>query len=97
MPNTVNKFIDPDDNYTGGYTSDILNPTPASHRSVQTRCVIQVNVPSGTLSLQMRLTPDAPWFVVKTYSASTVEEMVLANEMRVVVSADAEAWLGEIK
>ena len=96
MPNTVNKFIDPDGNYTGGYTSKILKPTASSHRSIQTRCVIQVNVPSGTLSLQMRLTPDAPWFVVKTYSASTVEEMVLANDMRIVVTDDAEAWLGEI-
>jgi archaeosine-15-forming tRNA-guanine transglycosylase len=96
MPNTSHKFIDPDGNYTGGYTSKTLHPTAASHRSVQTRCVIQVNVPSGTLSLQMRLTPDAPWFVVKTYSASTVEEMVLANDMRIVVTEDAEAWLGEI-
>ena len=96
MPNTVNKFIDPDGNYTGGYTSKILKPTASSHRSIQTRCVIQVNVPSGTPSLQMRLTPDAPWFVVKTYSASTVEEMVLANDMRIVVTDDAEAWLGEI-
>lgn len=96
MPNTVHKFLDPADSYTGGYTSKTLNPTAASHRSVQTRCVIQVNVPSGTLSLQMRLTSDAPWFVVKTYSASTVEEMVLANDMRIVVTDDAEAWLGEI-
>ena len=96
MPNVSHKFIDPDGNYSGGYTSKILHPTPASHRSVQTRCVIQVNVPSGTLSLEMRLTSDAPWFTVKTYSASTVEEMVLANDMRIVVTDDAEAWLGEI-
>ncbi len=96
MPNTVHKFIDPDGNYTGGYTSKTLKPTAASHRSVQTRCVIQVKITSGTLLLQMRLTPDAPWFSVKEYSVDTVEEMVLANEMQVIASADAEAWLGEI-
>ncbi len=96
MPNTHHKFVDPDGTYVGGYTSKTLTPTPASHRSVQTRAIIQVDVTSGTVNLEMRIAPESSWILVKTYAASTIEEVVLANNMRVVASDAADCWLGEI-
>ena len=96
MPNVHNKFIDPAGTYTGGYTSNELKPTPASHVSIQTRAVFQVDVVSGTVGLEMRVSPDANWVPIKTYSASAVEEIVLSNYMRVVATDSADCWLGEI-
>lgn len=95
MSNVQNKFTDPAGNYTGGYTSVTLKPTSSSHMSNQTRGVIQVDLVSGTVDLQMRLHLDAPWLTVKTYSVSTIEEIVIANLMQVVATADATCWLGE--
>jgi len=43
----------------------------------------------------MRLEATAPWFTVKQYTASAIEEVVLANEMRIVVVGVAEAWISE--
>ena len=96
MPNTHNKFVDPAGTYVGGYTSRTLTPTPASHRSVQTRGIIQVDITSGTVNLEMRIAPESNWILVKIYSQSTVEEVVLANNMRVTASEAADCWLGEI-
>jgi len=96
MPNSSRKFIDPAGTYTGGYSSNTLNPTAASHRSIQTRGVIQVDIASGTVVLQMRVADTANWVTVKTYAASAIDEIVLANSMRVVASAAASAYLGEI-
>ena len=96
MPNVHNKFTDPAGSYAGGYTSKTLSPTPASHRSIQTRGIIQVDIAAGTLNLEMKIAPESSWILVKTYEASTVEEVVLANYMRVIATDAAQAWLGEI-
>jgi hypothetical protein len=43
----------------------------------------------------MRLVDEAPWMTVKTYSADTVEEVVLAPQMRIIASDSAEIWIAE--
>lgn len=96
MANTTKKFIDPDGTYVGGYTSQVLEPVFANHKSNQTRGVVQIDVSSGSVDLQMRLSEEASWITVKNYTANAIEEVVLANYMRVVVSADATCWLGEV-
>lgn len=97
MSNVATVFKDPADLYTGGYTSEVLEPVFANSSSNNTRGTIQVDITSGTVELQMRLTKDAPWFTAKIYSTSIVEEVVLANYMQLIVSADAKCWLGETR
>lgn len=96
MSNTVKQFMDPAGTYTGAYTSDTMVPTPLGYRSFQLRAIIQVEITSGTVDLQMRLTPDASWVTVTSYTTNSIEEVVMANEMRVVVTGVARAWLGEV-
>ena len=92
MANYATKFYSP--SYTGGYTSSVVKGN-LNHNSNQPRGVIQVDITTGTVDLQMRLTDEAPWFTIKSYTADTVEEVVLAPQMRVVASADAEVWIAE--
>lgn len=94
MANYSRKFVTADDSYTGGYTSLVVQGNE-QRMSNQPRGVIQVDITTGTVDLQMRLDDTAPWFTVKTYSADTVEEVVIAPQMRVVASDTAECWLAE--
>lgn len=98
MSNVVTVFEDPAGNYTGGYTSLVVTPVFAASTSNNTRGVFQVDVEvAGPVSLQMRISEDANWVEVAEYTQDTVEEIVLANFMRVVVTGDAKAWLGETR
>jgi len=92
MANFATRFYAAD--YTGGYTSNIVygHSTDSSNA---TRGVFQVSITSGSVDLQMRVSDEAPWYTIKTYTASVVEELVLAPQMRVVATANAEAWLAE--
>jgi len=92
MANYATKFASA--SYSGGYTSNVVKGN-YNDNSNQPRGVIQVDITTGTVDLQMRLTDEAPWFSVKTYDADTVEEVVIAPQMRVVVSDTAECWLAE--
>jgi len=92
MANYSSKFYSP--SYTGGYTSLVIEGNKNDNSNVP-RGVIQVSITSGTVNLEMRLDDGAPWFVAKTYSANALEEIVLAPQMRVIATADAECWLGE--
>lgn len=97
MANTSKPFVDPAGLYTGGYTSEILTSTWANYKTFVTRAIIQVEITSGTLELQMRLDPDAPWLLVRTYDTSILEEIVVCNYLRVVASGSSRAWLGVTK
>ena len=97
MTNIVRQFIDPADVYTSAYISDILQSEDFKVLGAVTRGTIQVDITTGTVNLEMRLSLDAPWVVVRTYSADIIEEIVLGNFLRVDVSASAKVWLGETK
>lgn len=98
MSNVATLFVDPAGDYTGGYTSLVLKPTFAASTANITRGVIQADVEvAGPVSLQMRVSPDARWIEVAVYTEDTIEEIVIANEMRVVVTGDAQVWLGETR
>ena len=101
MANAVTKFIDPAGNYTGGYTSNMIEANQAAHRSNATRGVIQADVEANSsVSLQMRLTVSSRWIEVAVYTEDTIEEVVMAKFTRVVVSGAtgaATVWLGETK
>ena len=92
MANYATKFASA--SYSGGYTSNVVKGN-LNDNSNQPRGVIQIDITSGTVDLQMRLTDEAPWFSVKTYDADTVEEVVIAPQMRVVATDTAECWLAE--
>jgi len=94
MSNMTRKFVA--DDMTGTYVSDIVKGN-ANDNSNNTRGVIQVSIPaSGSVNLEMRLDSTAPWFTIKTYTASAIEEVVLANDMRIEVTAGvATAWISE--
>jgi len=93
MANYATKFQSAS-GYTGGYTSDVIRGN-FNESSNQTRGVIQVSISSGTVDLEMRLTENSPWVTVKTYDASTIEEVVIAPYMRIVATANAEVWWSE--
>ena len=97
MANKVSKLTDPSGNYSGGYTSNIYkcSDNPNSNNNSQ-RGVIQVHIDSGDVALQVRLTSDAPWFTARVYTSSIVEEMVLAGEVRVIVTDKAQVWVAEL-
>ena len=95
MSNVVKQFIDPAGTYTGGYTSDQLQVVDHKVMASSTRAVIQVEITSGTVNLEMRLSTDAPWLNVRIYDASIMEEVVIGNFLRVIATADARVWLGE--
>lgn len=98
MSNVLKLFIDPAGDYTGGYTSLVVEPVFAAAVANITRGVIQANVEAAaSVSLQMRVSPDARWVEIQVYTADTIEEVVLANYMRVVVTGDAKVWLGETR
>jgi len=98
MANVATLFVDPAGNYTGGYTSHMIESNFKNHRSNATRGVVQADVePGGSVSLQMRLTVDARWIEVAIYTGDTIEEVVMAKFTRVVVTGDARVWLGETK
>ena len=94
MANYSTRFATSDGVYSGGYTSLVVEGN-ANENSNQPRGVIQVDITSGTVDLQMRCSEDAPWYTVKTYSADIVEEVVIAPYMRVVATDTAECWLAE--
>ena len=96
MANVSSLFVDPAGNYTGGYTSNMLEANAVRQRSNATRGVIQADVEvGGSVSLQMRLTQSSRWIEIAIYTADTIEEVVVANFMRVVVTGDARVWLGQ--
>ena len=88
------KFVAAD--MTGTYVSDIIHGN-ANNNSNNTRGVFQITIPTtGSVNLEMRLSDDAPWFTIKTYTADAIEEVVLANEMRISVTGGiAVAWISE--
>lgn len=97
MANFARKFESTSGSYTGGYTSKALSPQHYDQEVHITRGIIQVHIESGTVQVQARLHKDAPWLLLKTYSESSMEEVVLANQLRVVVSDEAHCWLGEVR
>lgn len=94
MANTSRMFPIPQGG-GGSYTSLILEPADPRRYGNQTRGVIQVEVNAGDLTLEMSIHHEAPWLPMKTYVVDTIEEIVLANYMRVVATGGAVAWLGE--
>ena len=97
MANFSRKFKSLSGDYTGGYVSEILEPETKESDIHITRGIIQVDVLAGSVTLEARLHTNAPWFPLKTWTAPAMEEVVLANQLRVVVSDAAHCWLGEVR
>ena len=88
------QFIDPNGTYTGGYTSNMIQPNTSGPNG---RGVIQVEITTGTLQIQGRVEEDAPWQIIKTYAATSLEQIVLVPYFRVVASDSAKAWVEETR
>ncbi|ANJ20698.1 hypothetical protein RDp07_gp38 [Roseobacter phage RD-1410Ws-07] len=97
MANFTRKFESPSGDYNNGYISKVLEPQHKDQEVHVTRGIIQVDVLSGEVSLEGRLHRDAPWVPLKTWTQPAMEEVVLANQLRIVVSESAHAWLGEVR
>jgi hypothetical protein len=95
MSNSSRIFEDPGGSYTGGYVSNELLATSSAHSSNETRGVVQVHILAGTVDFQMRIHFDAPWLTLKTFTADSIEEVVIGSYMRVIVSDSARVWLGQ--
>jgi archaeosine-15-forming tRNA-guanine transglycosylase len=94
MANYASKFATSDNVYTGGYTSlEVLGNY--NDDSKIGRGVVQIHITTGTVDLQAKLTAAGPWTTIKNYTASTIEEIVIAPYFRVVVSDSAECFYAE--
>jgi len=93
MANFARKFFS-STGYTGGYTSDTIKGNEYDS-SNEPRGVLQIVVTAGSAELQMRLVDEAPWVTIKSYTVDTVEEIVIAPQMRVVATDSAEVWVAE--
>ena len=80
--------------YTGGYTSEDIRPNTSGPNG---RGIIQVEITTGTLIIQGKADEQAPWFNIKTYATTMMEEIVLVPYFRVVASDSARAWLEETR
>lgn len=97
MANFSRKFESISGLYTGGYTSKVLEPQHYDQKVQEPRGVIQIHLILGTVTLEARLHQEAPWFPLKQWTASAMEEVVLANQLRIVVTDEAHCWLGEVR
>lgn len=97
MANVATLFVDPAGTYVGGYTSRELESNSSNYNYNATRAIIHVELTSGIVTLEMRVAHEAVWIPVRVYNASMLEEIVIANFLRVVVSDSAKIWLGETK
>ena len=79
------------------YTSEVMEPDNHAFVGNKTRGIIQVSIISGEVTLQARLHTDAPWLVLKSWTEDAIEELVLANQMRVICTGEAYVWLGEVR
>lgn len=88
------QFETVDDDYTGGYTSEEIRPNTSGANG---RGIIQVEITSGTLLIQGKADQYAPWFTLKTYTETLMEEIVLVPYFRVIASDTSRAWLEETR
>jgi hypothetical protein len=94
MANYASKFTTSDNTFTGGYTSlEVLGNY--NDDSKIGRGVVQIHITTGTVDLQAKLTEGAPWTTIKNYTASTIEEVVIAPYFRVIASDSAECFYAE--
>jgi len=81
------QFKDPAGVYNA-YTSDPINPNNSDENS---RGVFQVEITSGTVSLEGSI--GGPFMEISSFTESGIFEVVLANAMRVVATGNAKAWV----
>lgn len=95
MANYSSKLVDPADTYVD-YTSNVFSCNQHSNSNSH-RGVVQVDWTSGTIVLQGRVSPDAPWFDIKSYTASAMEEIVLPYQLRAeVTTGEGAVYVGEV-
>lgn len=91
------KFVDPDGTYNN-YTSEIIKPKRyVNIPGGSNRAVIQVKITSvgGFVELYADASGDDANFVLAhTFTASSVDEVVVTPRMRIVATGEAEVWLG---
>lgn len=89
------KFVDPAGTYNN-YTSRIIKPKRyVNIPGGSNRAVIQVKITSGNVELYADASGDDANFVLAhTFTASSVDEVVVTPRMRIVATGEAEVWLG---
>ena len=91
------KFVDPAGTYNN-YTSQIIKPKRyVNIPGGSNRAVIQVKITSagGNVELYADASGDDANFVLAhTFTASSVDEVVVTPRMRIVATGEAEVWLG---
>lgn len=91
----VTKFKDPAEAYMA-YTSDVVFPNEGAAGFHQS-CLIQVEITSGDIAVQGRVSDDAAWVTLKTYTESGMDYLFNAPEMQIVSTGQATAWLAETR
>jgi len=89
------KFVDPAGTYNN-YTSQIIKPKRyVNIPGGSNRAVIQVKITSGDVKLYADASgDDANFILAHTFTASSVDEVVVTPRMRIVATGEAEVWLG---
>ena len=91
------KFVDPAGTYNN-YTSEIIKPKRyVNIPGGSNRAVIQVKITSGNGKVELYADAsgdDANFILAHTFTASSVDEVVVTPRMRIVATGEAEVWLG---
>lgn len=94
MANKASLLVDPAGTYEI-YTSNIYSCNSARNAN-DPQGVVQIEITSGNLILQGRMSEEAPWFDLKTYTTSTIEAFVMPYQVRAVSSSASKCWVGEV-
>jgi hypothetical protein len=90
----VKLFKDPAGLYTGPYTSDVMY-THNQGGGQYHQGSIQIEITTGTLTVEGRVNSDAPWVTLAVYTIDSIDQLALVPEMRVITTLASRAWLAE--
>jgi len=78
------------------YTSQIVYPNEGA-AGFHLNALIQVELDSGSVTIQGRVNDDAPWVTLKAYTAGGMDYLHVAPEMQVISNGQAKVWLAETR
>ena len=58
--------------------------------------LIQVDTVAGSVEVQGRLSSEAPWMSLATYTESVLEAIILPYELRCIVTGGGKVYIGEV-
>jgi hypothetical protein len=88
--NFATRLVSPNGLYNASYTSEVLNTGFGVGQGV-----VQVDLAGATsITIQGRMSEEAPWFTLKIFTAAAIEQLALPFFIRAVSVGGGQAWVG---